>query len=220
MAITAHNTASGNGLVLPYSFTGKERDSETGFSYFGARYYDSDLSGLFLSVDPMAEVSSFEKRSGLLRTSSSLRTPQELVPYCAWNPIVYIDSNGMEITDWPKIGRCAKGAMNIVSGTITAIGGIVIRAGVRAFTGGVAAPIGAIVVGTGAYEITEGIHNIANALSGATKSSDPKYTTPIGAVTNITTVDFVTSVLVGYGSTAVTALGKATTAQQLQYLFY
>ena len=25
------------------SFTGKERDSETGFSYFGARYYDSDL---------------------------------------------------------------------------------------------------------------------------------------------------------------------------------
>ncbi len=26
------------------SFTGKERDSETGFSYFGARYYDSDLT--------------------------------------------------------------------------------------------------------------------------------------------------------------------------------
>ena len=29
--------------------------SETGYSYFGARYYDSDLSGLFLSVDPMAD---------------------------------------------------------------------------------------------------------------------------------------------------------------------
>ena len=27
----------------PQSFTGKERDSETGFSYFGARYYDSDI---------------------------------------------------------------------------------------------------------------------------------------------------------------------------------
>ena len=27
----------------PQTFTGKERDSETGFSYFGARYYDSDL---------------------------------------------------------------------------------------------------------------------------------------------------------------------------------
>ena len=28
----------------PQSFTGKKRDSETGFSYFGARYYDSDLT--------------------------------------------------------------------------------------------------------------------------------------------------------------------------------
>ena len=37
------------------SFTGKERDSETGFSYFGARYYDSDLMTGWLSVDPMAD---------------------------------------------------------------------------------------------------------------------------------------------------------------------
>jgi hypothetical protein len=29
--------------------------SETGYSYFGARYYDSDQSGLFLSVDPMGD---------------------------------------------------------------------------------------------------------------------------------------------------------------------
>ncbi|MBR5783932.1 MAG: hypothetical protein IKY43_02055, partial [Bacteroidales bacterium] len=36
-------------------FTGKERDSETGFSYFGARYYDSDLMTGWLSVDPMAD---------------------------------------------------------------------------------------------------------------------------------------------------------------------
>ncbi|MBR5832646.1 MAG: hypothetical protein IKY79_08555, partial [Bacteroidales bacterium] len=37
------------------SFTGKERDSETGFSYFGARYYDSDLITGWLSVDPLAD---------------------------------------------------------------------------------------------------------------------------------------------------------------------
>ena len=37
------------------SSTGKERDSETGFSYFGARYYDSDLMTGWLSVDPMAD---------------------------------------------------------------------------------------------------------------------------------------------------------------------
>ena len=40
---------------LPLFFTGKERDEETGYSYFGARYYDNDLGGLFLSVDPMAD---------------------------------------------------------------------------------------------------------------------------------------------------------------------
>ena len=36
-------------------FIGKERDSETGFSYFGARYYDSDILTSWLSVDPMAD---------------------------------------------------------------------------------------------------------------------------------------------------------------------
>ena len=39
----------------PQTFTGKERDSETGFSYFGARYYDSDLMTGWLSVDPLAD---------------------------------------------------------------------------------------------------------------------------------------------------------------------
>ena len=28
---------------ITFSFTGKERDSETGFGYFGARYYASSL---------------------------------------------------------------------------------------------------------------------------------------------------------------------------------
>ena len=38
-----------------FTFTGKERDSETGYSYFGARYYDSDLMTGWLSVDPLAD---------------------------------------------------------------------------------------------------------------------------------------------------------------------
>ncbi|HKI45727.1 MAG TPA: RHS repeat-associated core domain-containing protein [Balneolales bacterium] len=37
-----------------YKFTGKYRDTETGYDYFGARYYDSWL-GRFLSVDPMSK---------------------------------------------------------------------------------------------------------------------------------------------------------------------
>ena len=70
-------------------FIGKERDSETGFSYFGARYYDSDLMTGWLSVDPLAD-----KYPGL--------SPYA---YCAWNPIRLVDPDGMEIAmndDWYK----------------------------------------------------------------------------------------------------------------------
>ncbi len=37
-----------------YRFTGKEIDEETGFYYFGARYYDPRIS-LWYGVDPLAE---------------------------------------------------------------------------------------------------------------------------------------------------------------------
>ena len=37
-----------------YKFTGKEKDTETGLDYFGARYYDSRI-GRWGSVDPLAE---------------------------------------------------------------------------------------------------------------------------------------------------------------------
>ncbi len=64
------------------SFTGKERDSETGLSYFGARYYDSDLMTGWLSVDPMAD-----KYPSL--------SPYN---YCAWNPVKLVDPDGEEIS--------------------------------------------------------------------------------------------------------------------------
>ena len=68
------------------SFTGKEKDSETGYYYFGARYYNPDLS-LWLSVDPMAD-----KYPSL--------SPYN---YCAWNPMKLVDPDGMEtIDDWVK----------------------------------------------------------------------------------------------------------------------
>ena len=43
-----------NGYDSRYTFSAKEKDDETQYSYFGARYYDSDLS-VWLSVDPMSD---------------------------------------------------------------------------------------------------------------------------------------------------------------------
>ena len=56
----------------------KERDTETGLNYFGARYYDSDL-GRWISVDPFAY-----KRPGL--------SPYQ---YVQNNPLRRVDPNGM-----------------------------------------------------------------------------------------------------------------------------
>ena len=81
----------GNAITKPPALlhTGKERDSETGFSYFGARYYDSDLMTGWLSVDPMAD-----------------KYPS-LSPYayCAWNPIRLVDPDGEDIYYFDKSGK-------------------------------------------------------------------------------------------------------------------
>ena len=60
-----------------YSFSSKERDTETGLSYFGSRYYSSDLS-IWLSVDPMSD-----KYASL--------SPYN---YCADNPVKLTDPDG------------------------------------------------------------------------------------------------------------------------------
>lgn len=44
-----------NARYHPVLFTGKERDEETGYGYFGARYMDYELMTMWLSVDPMAD---------------------------------------------------------------------------------------------------------------------------------------------------------------------
>ncbi|MBR6334005.1 MAG: RHS repeat-associated core domain-containing protein [Bacteroidales bacterium] len=60
-----------------YTFSAQERDSETGLSYFGSRYYSSDLS-IWLSVDPMSDK--------YASTSS--------YAYCRNQPIILVDPNG------------------------------------------------------------------------------------------------------------------------------
>ena len=64
-----------------YKFTGKERDKETGYDFFGARYYIAPflhwttvdpLVGKYLWISPYA--------------------------YCAWNPMKFVDKAGLDIS--------------------------------------------------------------------------------------------------------------------------
>ena len=65
-----------------YTFSGKERDEETGYSYFGARHYHPALS-IWLSVDPMSD-----KYPGV--------SPYA---YCGNNPVKLVDPDGREWVD-------------------------------------------------------------------------------------------------------------------------
>ena len=66
--------------ITGFTFTGKELDAETGFSYFGARYLDHTLTTAWLSVDPMSD-----------------KYPSiSPYAYCAWNPVKLVDPEGTE----------------------------------------------------------------------------------------------------------------------------
>ena len=107
---------------IPQSFTGKERDSETGFSYFGARYYDSDLMTGWLSVDPLAD-----------------KYPS-LSPYayCAWNPVKLVDPDGE--APWVIVGILVGAALDAGIATIEGKSGkeILVAAAKGAVSGAIA----------------------------------------------------------------------------------
>ena len=67
--------------IHSFVFTGKERDEETGYGYFGARYMDYSLMTSFISVDRYASKYPFISPYA----------------YCAWNPIRLIDPTGNTI---------------------------------------------------------------------------------------------------------------------------
>ncbi len=77
--IDTHNGDIGGSTYTPYKFNGKELDQETGYYYYGARYYDPGAA-LWFGVDPLAykypEVGSYV--------------------YCNGNPVKYVDPDGRE----------------------------------------------------------------------------------------------------------------------------
>ncbi len=73
----------------PSRFTGKERDSESGNDYFGARYYASSM-GRFMSPDP----------SQLFFADPTNPQSFNLYAYALNNPLRLVDPNGLEACDW------------------------------------------------------------------------------------------------------------------------
>ena len=62
-----------NSTAMLYDFTGKERDNQTTYDYFGARYYDSRIAN-WASIDPL-----FEKHFDYSPYNYVLRSPLVLI---------------------------------------------------------------------------------------------------------------------------------------------
>ena len=83
-------------MAARFTFSAKEKDAETGFSYFGSRHYSSDLS-IWLSVDPMSD-----------------KYPS-LSPYvyCADNPVKLVDPDGEEVIEDKPPGKLSNFLNNL-----------------------------------------------------------------------------------------------------------
>ena len=93
-------------LYLPYKFSAKELDEETGLYYYGTRYLDPKTS-IWISSDPaLGEYTPAagkwnSKDAGSLSGMGGVynHINFHLYHYAGNNPVRYTDPNGMEVTD-------------------------------------------------------------------------------------------------------------------------
>jgi len=138
-----------------YKFTSKERDDyETGYDYFGARYYDSRI-GRFLTIDPLADV-------GKLQSWSPYH-------YSFDNPMRFIDPSGLAGKESQEelerqankninaAGQHGQKAISLAKGTVTVSVGVGLGAKAEAKGPGVSAGVsvgGGVKVSANASEKT------------------------------------------------------------------
>lgn len=78
-----------NATAMKYDFTGKERDDQTTYDYFGARYYDSRI-GRWGGVEPL-----LDKYIGITPYCFSLNNPIVLKDPNGKDPRITIDGNNI-----------------------------------------------------------------------------------------------------------------------------
>ena len=76
---------------IPFRFTSKELDEETGLYYHGARYYEPTISR-WMSADPAGFALSNPNRSGY-----SIIEAANWYSYVSNNPVIYVDPTGGEM---------------------------------------------------------------------------------------------------------------------------
>ncbi len=220
-ALTYNNTD--DSPANKYLYNGKELQGDFGLDWYdyGARFYDVQL-GRWHVVDPLAH----------LYYNWSTNN------YTLNNPLRYIDPDGKASGDPPymyategakkngeviynvynelpkDVKRTVNGVAKIGFGLAQFLGGFLFATVTSpTVVGGVAGGATAMV---GAYKVGEGIHQIANVLSGTSDEQDPKYSTPVGAITESETIDNIVDLATGgttssAGNTVLTTINSVST---------
>ncbi|WP_253685074.1 MULTISPECIES: RHS repeat domain-containing protein [unclassified Treponema] len=108
---------------LPFRFTGKELDEETGLYYYGARYLDPKYSR-WLSGDPALNdyiSKDYDGASGGIYNTVNLN----VYHYSGNNPIRYSDPDGKDWLDWVQGGLDAIGLIPGVGEFADGINGVI-----------------------------------------------------------------------------------------------
>ena len=86
--------------TMPYLFNGKELDSETNLTYFGARYLDMKTS-LWLNTDPLSGYNPIQETEHYIdgQHNNGVFNPMNhnTYGYTYNNPVIYVDPNGKQV---------------------------------------------------------------------------------------------------------------------------
>jgi len=172
-------------IEIPYRFTGKEQDAETGLYYFGARYLDPKTSR-WLGVDPaMGEYvpsapinEEAKKRNGNLPGMGGVfnYVNFHVYHYAGNNPVKYVDPNGNEI----KKSQLMGGIIQMAGGAViwvVAIAGVVESAiGFKVDAGKIGKALTALGVADSVAEMVNTFLTSSNGGTTSTSSSGgPDY---------------------------------------------
>ena len=121
---------------MPYLFNGKELDSETNLTYFGARYLDMKTS-LWLNTDPLSGYNPIQETEHYIdgQHNNGVFNPMNnnTYGYTYQNPVIYIDPNGKQSKFWTRFW----GGAQMLGGAVEVVG-----SGVgEYFSGGTATPL-------------------------------------------------------------------------------
>lgn len=185
-----------------FKFTGKERDSETGYDYFGARYYSSALP-LWLSVDPLAgeypnlSPYAYCANNPIRNIDEEGETPKDkvvgwalgiitnIIPYISFSHIrdIYVPDNTMDYNSSLQgadntallVGSLltTSGTMDIATGlTLSESGLVMASTGIGAPEGGTALAIGGTFIEKGLLKASIGSALVANATNNRKQGYD------------------------------------------------